>query len=176
MKHPPFDPASLNGDEGTALEQHLAECAECRALAEAWRTVESRLLASRPAGPGPGFVSRWQLRLAQVQAKRRQRRTWAVLAATAGGASILAPYFGLHLWAVLSAPTAVALQWLERLQELSAGLETLRSFITFVIYALPDVPVLWWVGLLLAALWISGLWFGLLYRLAFKIIPKGVSR
>ena len=181
MKHPPFDSwlfdsESLAPDEGAALEQHLAGCAECRALSEAWRGVESRMLASKPVDPGPGFVSRWQLRLAQAQAKRRTRRTWAVLAATVSGATILAPIFGLRLWALINAPTEAALQWLERLRSLSAQLETLRSFFTFILRTLQDVPALWLVGLLLAALWVSGLWAGLLYRLAFKTIPNGVSR
>jgi hypothetical protein len=181
MKHPPFDSwlfdqDSLSADEGAALRQHLAECGECRALAEALGAVEGRMLAAEPIAPEPGFVGRWQLRLAQARAKRKRRQTWLILAATVGGALILAPFAGLLLWSALSSPTEVALDWLERLQALSVGVEALRGFLTVVVRALQDVNALWWVALLLGATWLSGLWAGLLYRFAFKTIPNGVSK
>ncbi len=181
MKHQPFeswlfDAGSLTPDEGAALRQHLAACGECRALAEAWQAIEAGMLAGETAAPEPGFVSRWQLRLAQVRAKRKRRQTWAVLAATASGALVLAPILGLRLWSLISAPTEAALDWLGRLQAISVSLEALWGFLTIIGRSLQNVPALWWVGLLLAGLWVSGLWAGLLYRFAFKTIPNGVSR
>jgi anti-sigma factor RsiW len=181
MKHPPFDSwlfdqESLTADEGEAFQQHLAECEECRALAEAWQAVDARMLVAGSMAPEPGFVGRWQLRLAQARAKRKRRQTSLVLAATATGALLLAPFFGLLLWSVLSSPTDLAWGGLEQLQALSVGVEALRGFLTVVVRALQDVNALWWVALLLGATWISGLWAGLLYRIAFKTIPNGVSK
>jgi anti-sigma factor RsiW len=181
MKHPPFDtwlfdPQSLNAEQTEALKQHLAECDHCRALAEAWLATETGMLASEVLAPEPGFAQRWQQRLALARSRRRRRQTWAVLAGTTGGALVLAPIIALRLWTGLAAPTGVALEWLERMQILSVSLEALRDFAAIVLRSLQDVSVLWWVALILGALWISGLWVGLLYRIAFKTIPNGVSR
>jgi anti-sigma factor RsiW len=181
MKHPPFDtwlfdPQDLDAGQAKALDQHLNECDPCRALAEAWRAAEAGLQASETLAPEPGFAQRWQQRLALARSKRKRRQTWAVLAGTIGSALVLSPIFGLRLWAWLAAPGEAALAWLDRLQILSVSLEALRGFIAIVLQSLQGVSVLWWVALLLGALWISGLWAGLLYRIAFKTIPNGVSR
>jgi len=181
MKHPLYDtwlfnPENLTAEQGEALKQHLSDCADCRSLFEAWRAVEGRMLAAEPAAPEPGFTSRWQLRLVQALARRRRRQIVAVLAPTASIALALSVFFGLRLWAGLSAPTEVALAWLERMQALIASLGALRGFLTIAVRVLQDVHALWWVALALAGLWFSGLWAGLLYRTAFKTIPNGVSK
>ncbi|MGD8815256.1 MAG: hypothetical protein PVI78_12360 [Anaerolineales bacterium] len=181
MKHPPFDnwlfdTQDLNAEQAEALRQHLAGCEQCRALAEAWQAMKAGMLASEALAPEPGFVNRWKHRLVFARSKRRQRQTWAVLAGTIGGSMVLAPIFGLRLWAGLAAPTEVALAWLEQMQIISVSLETLRGFATIVLRLLEGVSVFWWMALILGGLWISGLWAGLLYRIAFKIIPNGVSR
>jgi anti-sigma factor RsiW len=181
MKHSPYDNwlferEDLSPENEQALRQHLDGCAACRALAEAWQTVEHRLLEAEPAAPEPGFASRWQMRLAKTRSKRKQQRTWVLLAAIAGVTFMLAAFFGLRLWTAFSAPTEVALSWLEQLQVFSASFQALWGFVSIVVRALQNVHVLWWVGLLLAGLWISGIWAGLLYRFAFKAIPNGVSK
>jgi hypothetical protein len=181
MKHSPYDSwlfesETLSPEDAHALKQHLAQCVECAALAEAWRAVEGRLLDADPVAPEPGFVGRWQMRLEQIEAKRKRRQNWALLAAVAGVTFFLAPLVGLRLWTTLSAPAEVALGWLEQLQVFSSYLGALHGFITIVLRALGNVHVLWWVGLLVAGLWIGGIWTGLLYRVAFKTIPNGVSR
>ena len=108
--------------------------------------------------------------------RRKRRQTWAVLAGTIGGSLVLAPILGLRLWAGLAAPTEVALAWLEQMQILSVSLDALRGFATIVLRLLQEVSVFWWVALILGALWISGMWVGLLYRIAFKTIPNGVLK
>jgi anti-sigma factor RsiW len=181
MKHSPYDSwlfesEALSPEDDQALKQHLAQCVECAALAEAWGGVEGRLLDADPVAPEPGFVGRWQMRLEQIKAKRKRRQNWALLASVAGVTFILAPLVGLRLWTAFSAPTEVVLDWFEQLRVFSASLGALKGFITIVVRALGDVHVLWWVGLLVAGLWLGGIWTGLLYRVAFKTIPNGVSR
>ncbi len=181
MKHSPYDSwlfesEALGPEDDQALKQHLAQCVECAALAEAWDGVESRLLEAELVEPDPGFASRWQMRFGQINARRKQRQNWALLGAVAGVTFFLAPVFGLRLWTALSTPAEVALGWLEQLQVFSAFLGALHGFITIVVRALQDVHTLWWVGLLLAGLWLGGIWTGLLYRVAFKTVPNGVSK
>ena len=181
MKHPLydtwlFDPENLTTEQGEALKQHLSDCADCRSLFDAWHTVEGRMLAAEPVAPKPGFTIRWQLRLPQALARRRRRQIVAVLAPTASIALALSVVLGMWLWAGLSAPTDVALAWLARLQVISASLEALRGFLPIAVRALQNVHALWWVAMALAGLWFSGLWAGLLYRVAFKTIPNGVSK
>jgi anti-sigma factor RsiW len=181
MTHRPFDdwlfePQELSPEEDQALQDHLAVCPDCRALAGAWQSIAGGLMAAEPADPQPGFVTRWQARLAQAKARRKQRRSWVVLGAIVFGAVLLAPFFGLRLWALLDSPTTAALEWLAYLQSLSDGMQGLLGFLAIVVRALRDVHLLWWVALGVLALSLSGLWTGLLYRFAFKSVPNGVSQ
>ena len=58
------------------MEAHIAVCPICRATFVAWRRAD-RMLASTPTVlPSPGFVARFQTRLA---ARRRRRYVWAGL-------------------------------------------------------------------------------------------------
>lgn len=79
------------------LEAHIAVCPICRATFVAWRRAD-RMLASTPmVWASPGFVARFQTRLA---AHRRRRYVWAGLV-TLAVASV-------GLWLAVVAPMAVS--------------------------------------------------------------------
>lgn len=90
-------PTELQASETAALEQHLAGCAECDALARAERQVEAQLgVAMRAVAVPEGLRFRLLNRLERE--RRAWYRRWAVRAAgglAAAAAIILAVWFGL---------------------------------------------------------------------------------
>ncbi|MCD6291208.1 MAG: zf-HC2 domain-containing protein [Anaerolineae bacterium] len=73
----------LPPDKERELRQHLAECAECRALWRAWMSLDERFREEPVVGPAPGFVARVNARL---DARRRQRQVLGGLVVVAGSA------------------------------------------------------------------------------------------
>jgi len=69
MNHQPFENwllsgESLNPEETDALEAHLETCGTCQELNDAWLGVVNLFQDIPDVEPLPGFVSRWQGRLA----------------------------------------------------------------------------------------------------------------
>ena len=52
---------ALSAEQRPAVEQHLADCADCRAYSSELRLMTGglRRLAARPVEPGPNFRARW---------------------------------------------------------------------------------------------------------------------
>ncbi len=85
MNHQPFelwllDDGQLSREQQHSLREHLAACAECRRLQDAWHQTEKQLKASVPARPAEGFAARWKANLpARIQQKHaRQLRLWVI--------------------------------------------------------------------------------------------------
>lgn len=88
MSHSPYDDWLFSDDSRSAqeaeqLRQHLAGCAQCRALQAAWAEVRRDLVSSSVVAPQPGFAGRWEMRLA-LESRRRARRQSTVLLAILG--------------------------------------------------------------------------------------------
>jgi predicted anti-sigma-YlaC factor YlaD len=89
--------ARLMPDQQAELDQHLAECAECRSLWEALAEAD-RLFKSAPlALPRPGFTGRFKTRLAAQHS--RPKTVWGALVLGLGavGAAALVLPFGVGL-------------------------------------------------------------------------------
>lgn len=109
MNHQPFETWLLDDKHLTAAEKrdlnsHLRECRNCSALAETGLVLRS----TRTAAPAPGFVLRFQNRLAAQKTAERRRLFWGMT---------LFVTIGLGLFGWLAAPyimafAAAPLQWL----------------------------------------------------------------
>ena len=62
----------LSGTQTRLLHSHLVACPPCRALWEAMTTVSRMFHASPAVAPIPGFVTRFQARLAYREEQRRR--------------------------------------------------------------------------------------------------------
>jgi predicted anti-sigma-YlaC factor YlaD len=70
----------LGPTESRLLHGHIASCPSCAATWEAMRRVSSMLRAAPVAEPQPGFVARFEARLAYQAEQRRRTLVWMVLA------------------------------------------------------------------------------------------------
>ena len=80
----------LNSTQSRLLHAHVALCPECQAQ---WKaiTLVSRMLHSVPVmGPLPGFVARFENRLARREERRRQAMIWILLGIGVVALTILA--------------------------------------------------------------------------------------
>jgi len=118
MDHRPFEDWLLEdkvlaADEKRQLDLHLRSCSSCTALAE----VDLALKSSRMMEPAPGFVDRFQVRLARRKKALRQRNIWGFLVLAA---SVVASLVWLS-WPVLSNLFQSPVNWL------ASGLSSLLS-------------------------------------------------
>lgn len=70
----------LGPTETHLLHAHVASCPSCAATWKAIRQVSSMLRAAPMAEPQPGFVARFEARLAYQAERRRRTLVWVVLA------------------------------------------------------------------------------------------------
>lgn len=175
MNHRPFEDwlleeTPLSPVQQAELEAHLAACPACRALAE----VNLALHTARLLDPPPGFLERFQKRLA-VERAAMQRRTffgWFLL--TLGGVLLLLWFAWPFLAGELSPLKAAGEVWVTLVNLLVSLQVFLRSAQT-LFQVVPDF--------LLGALWLTllaalGLW-GSLWALSlqkFARLTQGVSR
>lgn len=71
--------AQLEADERAEFEQHLVSCPACRERWITWQNLDQRLQAEPLVGPMPGFVARFDQRLAARQRRRERLLGGAVL-------------------------------------------------------------------------------------------------
>ncbi len=87
MKHQPFDQWILFGlpltvQEQAEMDNHLAQCPDCRTLQDGARRTEVALRAAPFAEPRAGFVVRFSNRLDHETDRRRRRMAWWTFAGT----------------------------------------------------------------------------------------------
>ncbi len=101
----------LTTQERSALDAHLAVCAECRARWAAFQQVDRLMSSAAQAMPEPGFSSRFAARLAQEGAQRRARQS-QVLAGQRIAAGFGAAAAAVAALALILVPAALALWYL----------------------------------------------------------------
>ena len=69
----------LNSTQTRLLHAHLAACPPCRRQWEAMTLVSQILRAAPMVAPAPGFVARFQARLAYREEQRRRALIWILL-------------------------------------------------------------------------------------------------
>ena len=103
--------ANLTPQEHVQLQEHLNSCESCRQLSEAWQEVEYQLKAAPMRSPEPGFILRWQNRLAQEQQRSQRLQTVTVLALGVGAALSLVLLLGLLALPVIRNPLPYLMVW-----------------------------------------------------------------
>ena len=154
-----FADEPLLPDQEQALKAHVLTCASCELLQRAWLEVERELAAAVQQAPAPGFVNRWQSRLAAAHAQSERRQGLVVFSLTGVGTAILLALMVTQWVLAYSTPAQFFLAvgaWFASLFSLTnASVEILVT----IIRTLPVVFLISaWVGFaglgLLSALWI----------------------
>ena len=129
MNHLPFelwlvDDSPLTLEEQRSLRDHLAICADCRRLENAWTRAEKKLVSARPALPPADFAARWRANLPEriQQKQKRQLKNWAI------GLS-LAALVNLSLLAAFTLTSGSVTSWFVHL------MRTYTIFIEFIKHA-----------------------------------------
>lgn len=134
--------AYLDGEApraGARIEAHLAQCAHCRALAQALR-AQSRAIESLSAEeePSAGFVNRVMERVATAESVRapivRRQRTPAVAAVATAAAVIV---IALTMWALFPRPTPSVVEPASRTPKIAREEDAPRQAL---VQAPPAVP------------------------------------
>ncbi len=178
MSHRPYedwllDDAPRSPEVEQVLQQHLAVCAQCRSLADAWAQVEAQMHRAETIGPRPGFAQRWRARREAEEAKERRRQPWTLLAVICAGGLGLALILLARTVALLQSPAYLALTWMERLAAFVARLCWLMNVLGAIMKATHAVDPALLALALASGLGILGmLWVASIYRFAIQ----GVAR
>lgn len=174
MSHPQFEAMlfeheDLEADERLALERHLQDCEACDRIARSWAVVEGQLLKAPMAAPLPGFLMRFQERLAY---KRRIRRTWltvGILLISSISLFVVLLLFGSGLLSLVSPTVRYLLKSLSSLILLGGVMQVFTEFIGLLLERM--------VATLSPGAWISYstvfsslafIWIATMYKLNFR--------
>lgn len=175
MNHQPFEEWLLNDKNLTPTEKreldlHLRTCVHCTALSATGLALRSTSVVA----PAPGFVMRFQQRLAAQRVMERRRRLWGVIVLVLSGAALLAWITAPFLFAFAASPA----QWITAVVGyflfFISSLQVLVEAASVVFRILPDFvsPYMWMVfasGLAgLGLLWTISIW-------RFSRTPQGVT-
>jgi predicted anti-sigma-YlaC factor YlaD len=91
----PYLRGELPDRERSAVEAHLAECADCRATADDFRTMLTALAEGAPAPPAMNW-GRYQAELREKIGRRSTRRWWPVSVALSGALAGVLVFFAVQ--------------------------------------------------------------------------------
>jgi hypothetical protein len=166
MNHMPYqgwifeDRRTLDKADISALQSHLADCAECSALAEGLQQVEQVLRAQPLQGPTEGFTLRWQQRLEISRQQAHRRQIWLTLLVAVSGGTVLLGALAFLLWPWLKSLDLTL--WAALYQVFTAYLFLSRAgeqFLLALVSAAKIIPLPIWalsIGVLcqLGVLWV----------------------
>jgi hypothetical protein len=91
-----FAEEPLPAESTRQLRLHLAQCAECQAIADGWRLSETCLKSAAMLEPREGFTARWKALAMDRLRTPSPRQAWAALAATSLGSLAMATVLALQ--------------------------------------------------------------------------------
>ncbi len=178
MKHPQFeallfDIDNLGHEERIALEAHLRECEQCKALATSWSDLEGEMRAAPQMEPATGFTERFRERLVVYKRRKQERLTLAMILALLVSLIIVTVFFGAELLTFVPSAIRLLLKSINGLMLLGGLLTILWDFALVLLEGITQsLPA----GLLLAiAAATSGLaviWMFSIYRTGFNTIRR----
>jgi predicted anti-sigma-YlaC factor YlaD len=172
MNHQPFETwilsdETLSSEQIEALRGHLKNCESCRILSSNWPEVRGLFQSIPQKEPAPGFVNRWQARLAedrlQEERRRDRRESLWMFVLNAGGAAVLFLFLVFQIWYAFGSPTALLFasvyQLTAALTTLSAVGDAITTVISTVASVLPPIYLVAFASLfaLLSLIWILSL-------------------
>lgn len=113
-----LDDTPLTAEERRELNAHLRNCPRCAAIFE----TGFALRAARAVPPAPGFVLRFEKRLAAQKAAERRMRIWGVALLALAGVGAFGWFAAPYVYALLFAPA-------QTLASLAASFALLVNFL-----------------------------------------------
>jgi anti-sigma factor RsiW len=173
--HQPFEDWLLSDERLTtqdalALQEHLKSCPACTTLGDALHAVEGELRRAAHLAPAPGFVSRWQVRLAEGRLKKHRRQTLLSMVLSIGGAMALLVILLVVISPLLRNPVPVLLASAYQLITTVGVVRTLGEAVLTVLRMLVGlVPPTQGAAILLALACLGLVWIFAMRRLTITI-------
>lgn len=137
------DPDDLSIDQRLALREHVEACEDCRRLSDAMTGLETAISQNAMMEPEPGFVSRWEIRLADKRLQMHKAQTTRTMAFVGAGLLVLASaiLFLTSPWQLT--PDQIVWTWIYQYFSLVTSLSSLRNVVIGLYSSVPVIsPVL----------------------------------
>ena len=132
-------------EQAQALQEHLRTCESCRQLEASWIQLRQTFHTSAPIEPAPGFVMRWQVRLAEQRRIQHRRQSLVMLAFTGGVAFVLFLILSGQALELLRSPYQMVLLVIYRMASLVMTLDTTQDVLLGFLKPIPGtvaIPLL----------------------------------
>lgn len=173
MDHQPFETRILEPNHPSPLDarefqQHLEQCASCRALQNNWLAAEQTLKRTPQLSPRPGFSTRWQASLAERRARQHVRQV-RILLLTLSGGSLVSLLGLIAVFLTVAKPVDLLVAGTRVITTFNGLLVSIQSLFTGALAS--PLPMAIWIALgcgfcLLVTTWVITLW---------RISYKGVT-
>ncbi len=158
--------ATLSPEEALQVQEHLQTCESCRRLSYAWEEVEEQLEKSPIVSPTPGFIRRWEVRLAEEQERIRRQQTTLILSFSLGGAVLSLLIVGFLLLPLLQSPYPYFLVWAYQVVTSFYFASSVSLALGTVIQTIYEImPPTLWIAVFIATGALCALWIFTLQKL-----------
>jgi anti-sigma factor RsiW len=169
---------ALSSDQRETLQEHLQQCESCQALSSGWSEVRNLFGAITRSEPNPGFVNRWQARLAaeRMQEERRRERLESLwmFVLHASGAAVLFLFLLLQIWFAFGSPTALLFAGVYQVTAIVTAVGAVGEAVTTIVRTmLSAVPPAYLVMSAAILTLLSMLWILSLRKL---MLPRRITR
>jgi anti-sigma factor RsiW len=165
MNHQPFEEWLLSEDdlapeEDQALQEHLQTCGKCVSLNTAWLEVRREFETAPQVSPAPGFMDRWEARLAEERARQQRKQVLWVLGITSLIALTSFAIIIAQNWNELPTPIEILANLANLFAALVTGVQDLNLMIRVIFQAFPPLLVVgvWIATTMTLVVWIA-IWF-----------------
>lgn len=175
MNHQPFEEWLLNDKhlapaEQRELDSHLRTCVHCTALSATGLALRS----ARAFLPAPGFVARFETRLAAHHIAERRRKLWGLFALIFTGVGFFAWSGAPYIYSFLSAPVEWVSALIGFMLFVFTSIQAFAEALAVIARVAPGfLPPYAWMVFVSALAGVGLLWTISIWR--FARAPQGVS-
>jgi len=160
-----FSEEPLNPQDALLFQEHLRTCEDCQGQRLAWNGARHLFQSTGQVDPAPGFVNRWQMRLAAQLLRKQHKLAWTFFFAAAGLALLTLAVLGWQVMEVFRAPQSLLLVLFLRLAGFVTLWNTVGDYLSLFRAMVPGLPVVGLVFFTGFISMISVLWLATYKRL-----------
>lgn len=161
-----FSEEPLDPQDALQLQEHLRTCEECQCQRLAWNEAQHLIQNTGQISPTPGFVNRWQERLAVQRLQKQHKLAWVFFFMAAGLAAMSLAILGWQVMETLRAPQNLMLILFLRVASFVTLLNSVGDYLSVFRAMVPGLPVVGLVFFTGFISMISVLWLATYKRLS----------
>ena len=160
-----FSEEPLDPQDAILLQEHLRACEECKRQHLAWNGAQHSIRNAGQVAPAPGFVNRWQVRLAAQRLQKQHKLAWVFFFVAAGLAILTLAILGWQVLDVLRTPQNLLLVLFLRVAGIVTLLNSIGDYMSVFRALVPSFPVVVLIFFTGFTSMISVLWLAIYRRL-----------